>query len=207
MASAVWRRILPQRVANTGSQLRDHQANERTFLSWTRMGLGFAAMALALGRLDAIDRMIASALSSTKLNLVVLPEHAGQQQMQAVPVRPSGNSATASAPTTAPPSPTSPTTSRTAKSQRQDQAPSPSASATGAPQGGHGFGRNGLSAATLCQGISVWSFGYGIFRYLSVRQNVLRGQFTPAIWGPAFMTCGCLGLFGTMGMWMDRRTY
>ncbi|KAF7131233.1 hypothetical protein CNMCM5793_004283 [Aspergillus hiratsukae] len=74
---SLWRRILPQRVANTGAQLRDHQANERTFLSWTRMGLGFAAMALALGRLDAVDHMISLALSSPKANLLAIPENAG----------------------------------------------------------------------------------------------------------------------------------
>ncbi|OQE26703.1 hypothetical protein PENSTE_c005G09819 [Penicillium steckii] len=57
MASLI-RRLIPARVANTGSQQRDHHANERTFLSWTRAGLGFAAMALALDRLEAVDRLI-----------------------------------------------------------------------------------------------------------------------------------------------------
>ncbi|KAJ5727221.1 hypothetical protein N7493_005041 [Penicillium malachiteum] len=54
------RRVIPARVANNGSQQRDHHANERTFLSWTRAGLGFAAMALALDRLEAIDRVLCS---------------------------------------------------------------------------------------------------------------------------------------------------
>lgn len=62
MASSLIRRVIPARVANTGSQQRDHHANERTFLSWTRAGLGFAAMALALDRLDAIDRLLQSKL-------------------------------------------------------------------------------------------------------------------------------------------------
>lgn len=53
----LFRRLLPKPVPNTGSQLRDHQANERTFLSWTRMGLAFAAMSLALARLDIIDNV------------------------------------------------------------------------------------------------------------------------------------------------------
>jgi hypothetical protein len=53
----LFRRVLPKSVANDGSQLRDHQANERTFLSWNRMGLAFAAMSLALARLDIIDNI------------------------------------------------------------------------------------------------------------------------------------------------------
>ncbi|OQD67184.1 hypothetical protein PENDEC_c042G05445 [Penicillium decumbens] len=72
MASSL-RRIIPSRVANTGSQQRDHAANERTFLSWTRAGLGFAAMALALDRLDAIDRLLTSRLG----NALTSPQHAG----------------------------------------------------------------------------------------------------------------------------------
>lgn len=51
------RRLLPKPVSNIGSQLRDHQANERTFLSWNRMGLAFVAMSLALARIDIIDNM------------------------------------------------------------------------------------------------------------------------------------------------------
>lgn len=72
MASAL-RRLLPARVANTGSQQRDHHANERTFLSWTRAGLGFAAMALALDRLDAIDKLLTSKLGSA----LMVPQQAG----------------------------------------------------------------------------------------------------------------------------------
>ncbi|CRL28917.1 Protein of unknown function DUF202 [Penicillium camemberti] len=30
----IFRRLLSQPVANNGSELRDHQANERTFMSW-----------------------------------------------------------------------------------------------------------------------------------------------------------------------------
>lgn len=53
----LFRRLLSQPVANKGSELRDHQANERTFLSWNRFGLAFAAMSLALARLDIIDNI------------------------------------------------------------------------------------------------------------------------------------------------------
>lgn len=82
MATSLARRVLPARVANTGSQQRDHHANERTFLSWTRAGLGFAAMALALDRLDAIDRLLQSKLglsSPGPLQLEALPANANKE--------------------------------------------------------------------------------------------------------------------------------
>jgi uncharacterized membrane protein YidH (DUF202 family) len=44
-------------IANTGSVARDHLANERTFLSWTRTGLGFVALGVALAKLDAIEAL------------------------------------------------------------------------------------------------------------------------------------------------------
>jgi hypothetical protein len=55
-----------------------------------------------------------------------------------------------------------------------------------------------LVASQICQGISIWSLGYGIFRYLSVRNNMLQGRFVPAIWGPILVTCGTLGVLGTI---------
>lgn len=58
MASRLRHLFRPRPVANNGSQLRDHLANERTFLSWTRMGLAFGALALGLGRLGLIDHLI-----------------------------------------------------------------------------------------------------------------------------------------------------
>ncbi|KAJ5973151.1 uncharacterized protein N7479_003069 [Penicillium vulpinum] len=57
MNRQLFRRLWPQPVANNRSELRDHQANERTFLSWNRFGLAFAAMSLALTRLDIIDNI------------------------------------------------------------------------------------------------------------------------------------------------------
>ncbi|KAJ5093452.1 hypothetical protein N7456_009313 [Penicillium angulare] len=62
MITSFLRRLIPARVANNGSQQRDHHANERTFLSWTRAGLGFAAVGLAMDRLAAIDHVMASRL-------------------------------------------------------------------------------------------------------------------------------------------------
>ncbi|TVY85641.1 hypothetical protein LAWI1_G008865 [Lachnellula willkommii] len=44
-------------LANTGSVARDHLANERTFLSWTRTGLGFVALGVALAKLDALEAL------------------------------------------------------------------------------------------------------------------------------------------------------
>ncbi|KAJ5089869.1 hypothetical protein N7532_008553 [Penicillium argentinense] len=78
--AAFLRRLVPARVANTGSQQRDHHANERTFLSWTRAGLGFAAMALALDRLDAIDRLLHKQLG---LGLTVARQRKGQANNEA----------------------------------------------------------------------------------------------------------------------------
>ena len=37
-----------QRLKNTGSLARDLLAGERTFLAWTRTGLGFIALGVAL---------------------------------------------------------------------------------------------------------------------------------------------------------------
>ncbi|KAG0648714.1 hypothetical protein D0Z07_4644 [Hyphodiscus hymeniophilus] len=44
-------------IANSGSVARDHLANERTFLSWTRTGLGFVALGVALAKLDALEAL------------------------------------------------------------------------------------------------------------------------------------------------------
>lgn len=37
--------------------LHDHLANERTFLSWTRTGLGFVALGVALAKLEALEAL------------------------------------------------------------------------------------------------------------------------------------------------------
>lgn len=143
------RRLSPKPVPNSGSQLRDHQANERTFLSWTRMGLAFAAMALALGRLSLIDEVFN-------------------------PTRQTGRDPRS-------------------KESRKGQQTQPS-------------NATDIAASRLCQVVSVWSLGYGFFRYVSVRKNLLKGQFVPAIWGPVFMTCGTLGVFGSL-IQMDWRRH
>ena len=54
---------------------------------------------------------------------------------------------------------------------------------------------NNLVASRICQATSIWSFGYGIFRYLSVRKNLLQGHFVLVIWGP-FWWHAALGVLG-----------
>ena len=139
--------IFPHPVANNGSQLRDHLANERTFLSWTRMGLAFAAMALALGRLGIIDHVFNA---QWKKDLAKSREQQGIANTDS----------------------------------HEDRLP-----LTGA---------NDILAGKLCWIISSWSFGYGIFRYISIRQTLLSGRFVPAIWGPVLMTCGSVGSIGIL---------
>lgn len=150
MSRHFFRRLLPKPVANDGSQLRDHQANERTFLSWNRMGLAFAAMSLALARLDIIDNIF-------------------NRKSREEAVKPPVQSASSS------------------------EKPRP-----GTDQGsplliGNSSDR---TASRVCQAISIWSFGYSFARYMSTRQNLLQGRYVPAIWGPLFITCGSLGVFG-----------
>lgn len=153
--SSLLRRLLPKPVANTGSQLRDHQANERTFLSWTRMGLAFAAMGLAVGRLGLIEHFFNPVAEAT----AAPPSQSPSAQTRK---NTSGD--------------TDPTTDT--KTRLRD---SPD-----------------ILVSRLCQVISVWSFGYGLFRYITVSRNLGRGQFVPSIWGPVVMTAGTMGVIGTL---------
>ncbi|PTU16889.1 hypothetical protein P175DRAFT_0425132, partial [Aspergillus ochraceoroseus IBT 24754] len=161
--TSLFRRLLPKPVANTGSQLRDHQANERTFLSWTRMGLAFAAMGLAFGRLGLIEHLFNPRAT------VQLPQVSQVSQVHSTSTQSSGQS-------------TDPKPEHTLKNY------TPS-SIGNSPD---------LVASRLCQAISVWSFGYGLFRYISVRRNLGKGQFVPAIWGPVLMTFGTFGVVGSV---------
>jgi hypothetical protein len=155
MLFPLFRRLVPKPVANNGSQLRDHQANERTFLSWNRMGLAFAAMSLALTRLDLIDN-------------VFNPKYREE-------------------------APTAPTTSMQAVSgNHTNSAQFSMAGETSCLLGD----RNDLVASRICQAISMWSFGYSVVRYVSVRRNLLLGRYVPAIWGPLLITCGSIAVFG-----------
>jgi len=58
-------------LRNTGSLARDLLASERTFLAWTRTGLGFIALGVALEKVEAFAALAPSLLqlqnSNTKL--------------------------------------------------------------------------------------------------------------------------------------------
>lgn len=147
--------LRPRPVANNGSQLRDHLANERTFLSWTRMGLAFAAIALGLGRLGIIDQVLTSHWKNE-------PKQSATEAVKSTESREQRHN------------------TDTQKSEFQ---------LTGA---------NDIFAGKLCWLISSWSFGYGILRYVSIRQTLLSGRFVPAIWGPVLLTCSSVGSLGIL---------
>lgn len=52
---APWTRYAAPLYKNTGSVARDHLASERTFLAWTRTGLGFVALGIAIERFSQLD--------------------------------------------------------------------------------------------------------------------------------------------------------
>ncbi|KAK5127273.1 hypothetical protein LTR08_004462 [Meristemomyces frigidus] len=58
-------------LPNTGSLARDLLASERTFLAWTRTGLGFIALGVALEKVEALATLAPALLqlenSNTKL--------------------------------------------------------------------------------------------------------------------------------------------
>ncbi|EEA25299.1 hypothetical protein TMatcc_006477 [Talaromyces marneffei ATCC 18224] len=149
IATRLRQRLFPKPVLNNGSQLRDHLANERTFLSWTRMGLAFAAMALALGRLGMIDHVFYNTqFGNNSVSKEIKPAIGSDKDNHDVK--------------------------------------SPSA------------GQSDILASQLCWTISIGSFGYGIFRYVSVRRTLIQGRFVPAIWGPVLMTTCSLGSLATL---------
>ena len=64
MFSRLLRFIAPPPLSNTGSLARDLLASERTFLAWTRTGLTFIALGVALEKVEAF-----AALSPTMLHM------------------------------------------------------------------------------------------------------------------------------------------
>jgi uncharacterized membrane protein YidH (DUF202 family) len=138
-------RILPKAVPNNGSTLRDHHANERTFLAWIRTGIGFAAMALALGRLEYIDRVMASTLTPSQPQAVLPPKPDIVAEVE-----------------------------------------------------------KGITAPRICQAISMYAFTYGLFRYVSVQRQLVKGLYVPGVWGPVVLTVGSLGIFGMLNVHADK---
>jgi len=149
-------RLLPKTTPNTGSTLRDHHANERTFLAWTRTGIGFAAMALALGRLEYLDRVMSSALA------IHHPSESNHTQVQSsVSTLPQSSDLVAEV-------------------------------------------ENGLTAPRICQAISMYAFTYGLFRYVSVQRQLVKGLYVPGAWGPVVLTLGSLGIFGALSVHAEK---
>jgi uncharacterized membrane protein YidH (DUF202 family) len=64
MLQRLLRYIKSDAIPNTGSVARDLLASERTFLAWTRSGLGFIALGIALEKVEALAE-----LSPTMLHL------------------------------------------------------------------------------------------------------------------------------------------
>lgn len=64
MFSRLMRYLRADPLPNTGSLARDLLASERTFLAWSRTGLGFIALGVALEKVEAF-----AALSPTLLHL------------------------------------------------------------------------------------------------------------------------------------------
>lgn len=64
MFGRLFSHLRPEALKNTGSVARDLLASERTFLAWTRTGLGFIALGVALEKVEAF-----AAISPTLLHL------------------------------------------------------------------------------------------------------------------------------------------
>ncbi|ATY65305.1 hypothetical protein A9K55_004489 [Cordyceps militaris] len=50
-----WSRLASPVYKNTGSVARDHLASERTYLAWTRTGLGFVALGMGVERFSRFE--------------------------------------------------------------------------------------------------------------------------------------------------------
>lgn len=59
-----WSRFATPLYKNTGSVARDHLASERTFLAWTRTGLGFVALGIAVERFSQFELLNSSGSKS-----------------------------------------------------------------------------------------------------------------------------------------------
>ncbi|OAA41098.1 hypothetical protein BBO_05634 [Beauveria brongniartii RCEF 3172] len=74
---APWSRLTSPIYKNTGSVARDHLASERTYLAWTRTGLGFVALGMGVERFSRFEAVaLGNSSSSSK------PRTADEQQQQ-----------------------------------------------------------------------------------------------------------------------------
>lgn len=69
--SRLLHRLRGERLKNTGSVARDLLASERTFLAWTRTGLGFIALGIALEKVEAFAAISPALLSLQNNNTKV----------------------------------------------------------------------------------------------------------------------------------------
>ncbi|KAM3495336.1 hypothetical protein MY3957_001359 [Beauveria namnaoensis] len=63
---APWSRLTSPIYKNTGSVARDHLASERTYLAWTRTGLGFVALGMGVERFSRFEAIALGNGSSSK---------------------------------------------------------------------------------------------------------------------------------------------
>ncbi|KAM3507100.1 hypothetical protein MY10362_001966 [Beauveria mimosiformis] len=62
---APWSRLTSPIYKNTGSVARDHLASERTYLAWTRTGLGFVALGMGVERFSRFEAVALGNSSSS----------------------------------------------------------------------------------------------------------------------------------------------
>ncbi|KAL2210136.1 hypothetical protein CC79DRAFT_482995 [Sarocladium strictum] len=77
---APWSRWAAPVFKNTGSVARDHLASERTYLAWTRTGLGFVALGIAVERFSRFE-MMESARGDRTLVTAKGKEESRQEQL------------------------------------------------------------------------------------------------------------------------------
>ncbi|ORY31187.1 hypothetical protein BCR33DRAFT_724113 [Rhizoclosmatium globosum] len=158
--------ILP----NTGSTARDHLANERTFLAWSRTGLGFVGLGIALETFG-YQR---SNLAGTRLDNKPQP----QPQPDQAPLIDWQGSKTA-APTPVLVDQRSQT--QTQLGQKRDQLPSIEAIVAHAMSS-----PDRLASATLI-GIGGMFLAFGTARYFSTLKLLTQGKFQPNTKGVGMM--------------------
>ncbi|PMB70793.1 hypothetical protein BM221_003250 [Beauveria bassiana] len=78
---APWSRLTSPIYKNTGSVARDHLASERTYLAWTRTGLGFVALGMGVERFSRFEA-IALGNGSSSSSSSSKPQTPDEQQQE-----------------------------------------------------------------------------------------------------------------------------